>query len=107
MSDNNTFVQVNYLPQQVVNYSVLGYGSVGFALAGTFSSGVLKLQGSNDGNTWTDLQVTNGGVLVEDNEITTTGNYVASTVSYQQLKLLPVGFTGTLTVTASISTRIT
>ncbi len=106
MSHLEAFTVVKYLPSESANYSVFGYGTIGLALAGTFSGGTIKIQGSNDGSTWTTLPVYVQRVPLANSEIITTGNYVASTVSYQQCRLLLTGFTGTLTATATISTRI-
>ncbi len=106
MSSLETKTQVNYLPSESPSYSVMGYGAIGLAFAGTFSGGTIKVQGSNDGQTWTTLPVYVRRVALADDEIVTTGNYVSSTVSYQLCRLLLTGFSGTLVVTATISTRI-
>jgi hypothetical protein len=106
MSSLSTFTVVKYIPSQEASYSVLGYGTIGLALAGTFSGGTINIQASNDGATWTTLPVYVQREPLASNNIVTTGNYVASIVSYQLCRLLLTGFSGNLTATASISTKI-
>ena len=100
----NAFTQVNYLPENI-QYSTLGYGSIGLSVAGTFT-GSITAEGSDDGSTWQQLPIAQGNTQLADNEITSEGSYVLSTVNYALVRLVP-DLTGTPRVTANVSTRIT
>lgn len=102
----NSFTQVNYFPGSNIMYSVLGYGTLGLSLAGTFSAGTLQVQGSNDGRTWMALTVFTSGSTASGTTISAVGNYNVGLVSFTLARLVPTGFSGNLTVTASISTEI-
>jgi hypothetical protein len=105
MSAINAFTQsgtIETAGSQGISYSTLGFGSIGFSLAGTFTSGTITLEGTIDGNSWTVLAAYKAQTSYTS--ITTTGNYIASVVGYTEVKLVPDSFVGQLLVTANITT---
>lgn len=103
-------IQTDYLNtavQPVVTYSTRNYATLGLSIAGTVTTGTFTVEGSTDGFTWEQLPVAEGNNQVADNEIDAAGSYIVGVAGYAQARLVPDTFTGSVQVTANISTRIT
>lgn len=102
-------IQTDYLNtsvQPTVVYSTRNYATLGLSVIGTLS-GVLVVEGSNDGVSWEMLPIAEGGAQVPNNYIADEGTYIVGVAGYAQTRLVPTGFSGSIQVTANISTRIT
>lgn len=109
MSSVDDFSQQNWLTtasQVPPQYSVKNYATLGLSIAGTMT-GNFTVEVSTDGNEWEETTVAKSGNQLADNEITETGSFIAGVAGYQLARLVPNTFTGSVQVTANISTRPT
>ncbi len=110
MSSVDDFSQQNWLTttsQVPPTYSVKNYATLGLSIAGTITTGTFTVEVSTDGSEWEETTVAKSGSQLADNEITETGSFIAGVAGYTLARLVPNTFTGSVQVTANISTRIT
>jgi hypothetical protein len=100
------YTQENFLPTETAIYQTANYAGIGLDIAGTFTSGSLKLQGTVDGATWTDLFTVKNGEQVANNLMIATGHYSANCLGFGQVRVLPASLVGSLKLTAHINARV-
>lgn len=96
---------------QRIIYSTLGYGSVGFTLAGTISSGNIKAYATNDGQTWTQIPIAKANNQLDDSTGITSavfpGTFLVAANGYQQVSILASSdFVGNVIVSGLITTKV-
>lgn len=110
MSSVDDVSQQNWLntaSQNPPSYSVKNYATLGLSIAGTITTGTFTVEGTDDGNTWETLPVAKGGNQLASNQIVATGSYIVGVAGYALARLVPASFTGSVQVSANISTRPT
>lgn len=84
------FTQRNSFPAQTnITWNTQGFSSMGLDVAGTFAAGSFTLRGTNDGATWTTLEVSKDGSIVADGIISTTGHYLVSILGFNITQFNP------------------
>lgn len=90
----------------VVYYDWKTTAGFGVDIVGAIPNGqYLLIQGTSDGQTWTQLFTVSDGTQVTNNQIVTTpGHYTVNTVGYQQGRIIPSDtWTGNVKLTSNIT----